>query len=225
MQTTWRRLRALSPNSKEMEVGCEATETLLHVKFDHYLTPSRHTDASHAPAGLSSYSQSQHNVSSLYRNPNASMQYSQSQSQSHAKHKEPTTQEKNGNYKSTSSARKQSNPKKAAAKKDEDDGSATEGSETEHSDVDVDADKTMQSSVTSANHKPSLISDDKPIEDFERLVEQGGHMTSTAVKQCECASPFHCARTVIHICVRQSWKPFHASLTSPQAITTSLSAV
>ena len=93
---------------------------------------------------------------------------------------------KNGTGKAASPATKQANQKKSTAKKVEDDDSATEGSETERSDAD--ADKTMQSSVASANHKPSLISDDKPIEDFERLVEQGGHMTSTAVKQCEWAS-------------------------------------
>lgn len=113
---------------------------------------------------------------------------SQSQSQSQATHKQTSTQGKNGTSKSASPARKPVDQKKSTVKNVEDDDSATEGSDTEHSDIDADGDKTMLSSVTSANHKPSLISDDKPIEDFERLVEQGGHMTSTAVKQCEWAS-------------------------------------
>jgi hypothetical protein len=82
-------------------------------------------------------------------------------------------------------------PNKQTKKKvdgtDEEDASATEESDVEEEEVEDSGSMNIDAPPTkgAGNERQSLISRETPIQDFERLVEQGGHMTSTAFKQCE----------------------------------------
>lgn len=67
---------------------------------------------------------------------------------------------------------------------DEEDGSATEESDADE----TNESGSMQLDAPAQPERQSLISLETPIEDFEKLVEQGGHMTSTAFKQCKSPS-------------------------------------
>lgn len=82
-------------------------------------------------------------------------------------------------------------PEKKATKQDKkgDDSSATEASD-EETDNDSKPGQTDGVDGTGTGHaKPSLLSYDDPIPDFEKLIKQGGMMTSTSMRQSERTLP------------------------------------
>lgn len=79
------------------------------------------------------------------------------------------------------------NSGKKAGKKSAEDGDSSATEATEDEAEANDPDETMDIDGNQAGHtKPSLLSYDDPIPDFDKLIKQGGMMTSTAMRQSEC---------------------------------------
>jgi hypothetical protein len=116
----------------------------------------------------------------LYRH-HAAFSESQNQSQSQSKLQSPargksSPGEKKPKKDNTTAA---SPSKQKKSQKEDDDSSATEASDEEDG-------VTEDGNDSKAGHvKPSLLSYDDPIPDFEKLVKQAGMMTSQAMRQSE----------------------------------------
>lgn len=143
---------------------------------------------SQAVTAAAGFGQSQN----LYRqSANASFSksaFAQSQAQGRAS-SSPAAKQSNGSAANGNKGKSAAKQKKRHAGTDEEDGSATEESDAEDSMQLDDQEPTAPPGASIEEgrdrDRDSLISLKTPIEDFEKLVEQGGHMTSTAFKQCK----------------------------------------
>lgn len=110
----------------------------------------------------------------LYRH-HAAFSDSQMQSQSQSQNTSPAGKGKNKATEAKDKVTKQ---------KGGDDSSATEATDDEEEDADVKPDSAQDLDGSKKGHaKPSLLSYEDPIPDFQKLIKQGGMMTSTSMRQ------------------------------------------
>lgn len=112
----------------------------------------------------------------LYRHHAAfSESQSQMQSQSQSQNASPAGKDKNKMV-------EPKEKKKKDKKSNGNDSSATEATDEEDEETDGES---KAANTSKKNAKPSLLSYDDPIPDFEKLIKQGGMMTSTSMRQSE----------------------------------------
>lgn len=122
----------------------------------------------------------------LYRH-HAAFTDSQIQSQSQSQHTSPSGKSKHKKEVSDGKEEQESNKKTS----NDNDSSATEASDEEGDETDAESDEHEKNTGrTKGLAKPSLLSYDDPIPDFEKLIKQGGMMTSTSMRQSESSQRF-----------------------------------
>jgi hypothetical protein len=113
----------------------------------------------------------------LYRH-HAAFSDSQSQMQSQSQNASPAGKGKNRAVES------KERKKDRKSNGNGNDSSATEATDEEDGETDGESkDPNTSKTSTSGHGKPSLLSYDDPIPDFEKLIKQGGMMTSTSMRQ------------------------------------------